>query len=200
MPVKADGCPNTIFTDTQRDQLAKLLYNASPQETRDETLQRLERLTTTFNNDLRRLGFRPLVEIGDRASSSRVYHGLFETQMDGLSPMEIEVQTKGIFAAENMLRKLAADVERCWRGATGAPLPRLKRELLKRYGVGFQRELTFHAASHPLWLIVDAAGVKVGAATVNQLVCEARKNEGEEISVPAIVWPFLYLPKPKELH
>jgi hypothetical protein len=48
MSAKADGCPNTIFTDTQRDQLAKLLYNASPQETRDETLQRLEQLTTTF--------------------------------------------------------------------------------------------------------------------------------------------------------
>jgi hypothetical protein len=70
MPAKADDCPNAIFTDTQRDQLAKLLYKASSQETRDETLQRFEQLTTTFRNDLRRLGFRPL---GDRASSSRIY-------------------------------------------------------------------------------------------------------------------------------
>jgi hypothetical protein len=58
MPVKADGCPNTIFRSMQRDQLAKLLYNASPQETRDETLQSLEQITATFNNNLRILGFR----------------------------------------------------------------------------------------------------------------------------------------------
>jgi hypothetical protein len=38
-----------------------------------------------------------------------------------LNPIEIEIQKKGIFAAETLLRNLAADVERCWRRATGAP-------------------------------------------------------------------------------
>jgi hypothetical protein len=173
-----------LFTHEQRRQLAKLLNEAQPQGSHDKALAQMDRLAAKFRSDLRTLGFRPFVEILDQ----------------GISGREKRERLLGIQQAEELLRYLVFDIGRCWKETTGQPLPTLTTEVLDRCGLGYWPELSVIAASHPLWLVIDAVEVKLGALTVNHLVCWARWESGEKISVPKLFWPGFRPVRPHLLH
>jgi hypothetical protein len=191
--------PKLLFTLKQRRQLMKLLQDAAPHRNHDKALERMDRSGAKFINRLQSVGFRPMTELWERVISSKAYERRFETRAEKLSPAGHRRQLFGIGKAEDLLRAFVTDVGRCWKETTGHPLPKLAPEVLDRCGVGYWPELTVIAASHPLWLIIDAVQVKVGAWAVNHLVCYARREAGEKISVPALFWPVSPV-KPKRLH
>jgi hypothetical protein len=173
-----------LFTPKQRSQLSKLLKEAKPAGMHDEAIDRLERSAAKFSEDIKSLGFRPFIEDWDRGLSSKSYEQSYVLRIEKLSAAELKKEWVGVGKANLLLKNLATDLGRCWKETTGHPLPQLTAEVLERCGAGYRRELAVIATSHPLWLILDAVGLKVSASTVNYLVCDARRRGGENIEVP----------------
>jgi hypothetical protein len=149
-----------------------MLKEAKPQKAHDKALQQIGRLAAKFSEDIKSLRFRPFVEDLDRLLSSKLYEQSYCVRIEKLSAAELKKEWIGVGKANRLLKKVAADVSLCWQGATGRSLPRLPAKILQRSGLGYRREFAALAASHPLWLIFDAVGLKVSASTVNQLVSE----------------------------
>jgi hypothetical protein len=184
MTAKSSTKSKFSLTRKQRSQLSKLLKEAQPGGKHDEAIDRLERLGAKFSEDISSLGFRPAIEDWDRGLSSRSYERTYNLRIEKLSAAELKKEWVGVGKAGLLLKNLATDLVLCWKETTGRPLPRLTAEVLERCGVGYRRELAVIATSHPLWLILDAVGLKVSASTVNYLVCDARRRGGENIEVP----------------
>jgi hypothetical protein len=96
-----------------------------------------------------------------------------------LSPAEHRRQLLGVGKATDLLRVFVTDVGRCWKEATGHPLPKLTAEVVERYYLGYGPAFAGIAASHPLWLILYAVKVKVGGMAVDEIVCWLREEAGE---------------------
>jgi hypothetical protein len=186
MTAKSSATTEAKFalTRKQRSQLSELLKEAKPGGSHDDAIDRLERLGVKFVEDMESLGFRPFIEDWDRGLSSRSYERTYNLRIEKLSNAELNKEWVGVGKANLLLKNLATDLVLCWKETTGRPLPRLTAEVLERCGVGYRRELAVIATSHPLWLILDAVGLKVSASTVNYLVCDARRRGGENIEVP----------------
>jgi hypothetical protein len=172
------------LTDKPRRQLSKLLNKARPQRSHDKAISRMERLAAKYSDGINSLGFRPAIEELDRLLGSKSYDQSYKLRIKKLNAGELKKESIGVGKAGLLLKNLATDLVLCWKEATGRPLPRLTAEVLERCGVGYRRELAVIATSHPLWLILDAVGLKVSASTVNYLVCDARRRGGEKIEVP----------------
>ena len=183
MTAKSSGktMPKFLFTDKQRRQLSKLLNKARPQRSHDKAINRMERLAAKFSEGINSLGFRPIAEDLDRVLSSKSYEQSYNLRIEKLSAAELKNESVGVGKAGLLLKNLATDLVLCWKETTGRPLPRLTAEVLQRCGVGYRREHAVIATSHPLWLILDAVGLKVSASSVNYLVCDARRRGGENI-------------------
>jgi hypothetical protein len=185
MPAKASAKRTTaklLFTRKQRSQLSKLLYAAQAQGPHDRTLQRLDRLAAKFTKDIRDLGFRPRYEIFDRCETSEEFEKRWTRRcMKRSSPEERKIDKAGLNKADSLVRGLVRNIARIWKKATGHRLPTLETEVLTWCGPGYRREFTALAGRHPLWLILDAVGLKLAAWHVNWLDWYVHRRTGEKM-------------------
>ena len=176
MPGKASSKATTesLFTSKQRYQLSKLLNDARPQKADRIALDLMDQLAAKFKKEIKALGFRPTVEDRDLALGSKSYAQRHMVRFEKLSIAERKKWWDGVGRADCLLLEFAADIGRCWKEATGRPLPKVKASVHQRCGEGYRRELAGLATTHPLWLILDALDLKVGARTVNELIRKVR--------------------------
>lgn len=84
--------------------------------------------------------------------------------------------TEGEGRADRIFREFCSNVARAWRRATGARLPALEYDR-DDDGRGYRSGARVVVSDHPLWVVLDAVGVKVDSNTLEALVDFARGED-----------------------
>jgi hypothetical protein len=175
-----NGTGKLLLTERQRAQLLGWLHQAAPCRRHADALDHLDQVATQFSNDIQHLGFRPSAETMDLCWNSGSFERKYFRRLDKLSPAEREADDVGTKEADRLLSGLVDNVAQCWKEATGSPLPAFEPAYFEWIGDDVPT-LALLAASHPLWLIFDAVGLKLSSWGGNILIWKARKRAGEDI-------------------
>lgn len=168
----------------QKTNLNRMVASASLRHPAGEVTDRLERLTGEFRAKLKQLGFRPTKEDEDRSHGSPSFSNALNKQWDELSLAECKKRWTGVGKADRLLREFCVKVAQSWTSATGRPLPVLDAAVLKKRDMGYRPNLRVFVMQNPLWLVLDAAGLKLGAESVKVLTTYARREVRERSGGP----------------
>jgi hypothetical protein len=186
-----------LLSAEQRQQLSKLLYKAKPRGPHEEAVQRMDRLAADFRTDLENAGFRPFAEAWTGAERSEAYEENLQRLLAKIDSDENNLELAGIAKADKLLRDFVANMGRCWKDATGRPLPKLKLGMMKSLGiVGPGPDFAIRAGRHPLAIAFEAVGLDIAPWIVHQLVLDTHPGRTLESLVPMVqrTWYSNYPP------
>jgi hypothetical protein len=172
----------SLLSAEQRQQLSKLLYKVKPRGPHEQALQQMDRLAADFRTDLENVGFRPLAEAWTEALRSEAYEKNLERLLAKIDSDENIAELAGIAKADSLLRGFVAKMGRCWKDATGRPLPKLKLGMMKSLGiVGQGPDFAIRAGRHPLAIAFEAVGLDIAPWIVEQLGSKPNKSVANRI-------------------
>lgn len=158
------------FSRSVRGRLARMLPVARQLKRPTEAAERLERMAANFHRKILFYGYAPSIECWSQATSNAAYSPRVVPEANSFRESDCVQRWKMVGQADELLRELCVDVAECWRRETGRVLPRVNREHLVQSVTNLGRGRAGLAREHPLWLVIEATGLRLSATAVDDLV------------------------------
>jgi len=153
------------LSEKQLAWLKKMLPKTKTAVDLPNLVSELERIGSRYRIALGSLGCQPSRETWDRRTASRPYEAELAREHSWLTPRKGNAMSKRVIEADRQLILLGTDLAKVWKQATGRSI--------SGWRVSESEETRAHraavAAKHPLGLLLDALGVYVAGASVDEL-------------------------------
>jgi hypothetical protein len=111
----------------------------------------------------------------DEAVASNHHRDALRYRLAKMKAPEAKLYKVAVRRADALVLELCEKFAFCWSRVTGGPLTSISARVAQKCGPGRHRsDRAKYMLRHPLWLMLDAAGLKIGAGTVNQIVSVTR--------------------------